>query len=196
MVEEQTPVQARPSVEEERDPEAEARREFALAQVRQYPDAVLRMRARGVEDFEQAASLSQRMISIMTEARGVGLAAPQVGVLQRIVVYQVDADSDPQVLLNPTVSRESEEREFAEEGCLSLARATVNVDVERAASVSVLAIAIDGDPIEIEAEGLEARIIQHEVDHLDGVLIIDRTSPEQRRGAMAELRPRPTLGRA
>ena len=183
------------SVEPEPDPEAEARRQYALSQVRQYPDSVLRMRARDVEDFEQAAGLAERMTLVMTEARGVGLAAPQAGVLQRILVYQANPEIEPAALFNPAVLAFSEETQTTEEGCLSLARATVNVPVERSLSVSVSARDASGEPVELELEGLEARIIQHEIDHLDGVLIIDRTTPEERRAAMAELRPKPTLGR-
>ena len=174
------------------DPEQQARRAYALAQVRQYPDTALRMRAREVEHFDDAlASLAERMMTVMTDARGVGLAAPQVGVLQRIFVYQADSDSEPTVLVNPTIVQASDEKELDEEGCLSLGRASVNVDVERSIEIRLEATTPAGEPIEVEATELEARVLQHELDHLDGVLIIDHASPEQRRAAMAELRPKP-----
>ncbi len=174
------------------DPEERARRAYALAQVRQYPDTALRMKAREVEQFDEPlAALAERMTTLMGDARGVGLAAPQVGVLQRLVVYQAAEESGPVALVNPTLVGTSDETEVGEEGCLSLGRASVNVDVERALEVTIEAMSPAGEQLAIEASGLEARVIQHELDHLDGILIIDHASPEQRRAAMAELRPRP-----
>jgi peptide deformylase len=130
----------------------------------------------------------------MDEARGVGLAAPQLGVLRRILVYR-KAEEEPVVaLVNPRVVSTGEEVEAADEGCLSLGAATVVVEVERPTALKIEASSPEGEPISIEAEGLEARVIQHELDHLDGVLIIDRTTPEQRRAALAQLRPQPVLG--
>jgi peptide deformylase len=177
------------------DAEREARRRAALAQIRQYPDPVLKMRANEVEDLDDSvASLVERMTALMQEARGVGLAAPQVGVLRRVLVYQT-SDEDPVVaLVNPTIVSTSEEREAAEEGCLSLGAATVVVPVERSTSLTVAGTTPAGEPLTVEAEGLEARVIQHELDHLDGVLIVDRTAPEERREALAQLRPQPILG--
>lgn len=178
------------------DPEQEARREFALAQVRQYPDSVLRMQAREVEDFgEPLERLAERMIQLMSDARGVGLAAPQVGVLQRVLVYQTDPESEAVAIVNPSIVERSDEVETAEEGCLSLARATVNVDVERPSKATIEGRDAGGAEVRIEADGLEARVIQHEFDHLDGVLIIDRTTAEQRKRALGELRPVPHLHR-
>jgi peptide deformylase len=180
---------------EQLDAEREARRRAALAQIRQYPDPVLRMRANEVEDFDDSVtSLVERMTALMQEARGVGLAAPQVGVLRRVLVYQI-SDEDPVVaLVNPRVVSTSEEREAAEEGCLSLGAATVVVPVERATSLTVEGTSSEGEPLTVEAEGLEARVIQHELDHLDGVLIVDRTIPDERREALGQLRPQPILG--
>ncbi|HSK16444.1 MAG TPA: peptide deformylase [Gaiellaceae bacterium] len=177
------------------DAEREARRRVALAQIRQFPDPVLRMRANEVEELDESvAALVERMGRLMQEARGVGLAAPQVGVLRRILVYQA-ADEEPvTALVNPRVTAVSEERETAEEGCLSLGAATVVVPVERAVALTVEATSPEGEPLTIEAEGLEARVIQHELDHLDGVLTVDRTAPDARREALAELRPQPVLG--
>jgi peptide deformylase len=180
---------------EELDAEREARRRAALALVRQYPDPVLRMKANEVADFDDSVtSLVERMTALMEEARGVGLAAPQLGVLRRVLVYRT-AEEDPVVaLVNPRVVETGEETETSEEGCLSLGAATVVVEVERATAVTVEGSSPEGEPLRVEAEGLQARVIQHELDHLDGVLTIDRTTPEQRKGALAQLRPQPVLG--
>jgi peptide deformylase len=180
---------------EELDAEREARRRAALSLVRQYPDPVLRMKANEVGDFDESVTgLVERMTLLMDEARGVGLAAPQLGVLRRILVYR-KAEEEPVVaLVNPRVVSTGEEVEAADEGCLSLGAATVVVEVERPTALKIEASSPEGEPISIEAEGLEARVIQHELDHLDGVLIIDRTTPEQRRAALAQLRPQPVLG--
>ena len=180
---------------EELDAEREARRRAALSLVRQYPDPVLRMKANEVGDFDESVTgLVERMTLLMDEARGVGLAAPQLGVLRRILIYR-KAEEEPVVaLVNPRVVFTSEEVEAADEGCLSLGAATVVVEVERPTALKIEASSPEGEPISIEAEGLEARVIQHELDHLGGVLIIDRTTPEQRRAALAQLRPQPVLG--
>jgi peptide deformylase len=180
---------------EELDAEREARRRAALALVRQYPDPALRMKANEVADFDDSVtSLVERMTALMDEARGVGLAAPQLGVLRRVLVYRT-AEEDPVVaLVNPRVVETGEETETSEEGCLSLGAATVVVEVERATEITVEASSAEGEPLRVEAEGLQARIIQHELDHLDGVLTIDRTTPEQRKEALAQLRPQPVLG--
>ena len=180
---------------EELDAERDARRRAALAQIRQYPDPALRMQALEVDEADEAvADLVERMTRLMQEARGVGLAAPQVGVLRRVLVYQT-ADEEPVVaLVNPRLTGSSEERESVDEGCLSLGAATVVVPVERPVTVTVEATTPDGETVTVEAEGLEARVIQHELDHLDGVLILDRTTPEERRSALGQLRPQPILG--
>jgi peptide deformylase len=180
---------------EELDAEREARRRVALAQIRQYPDPVLRLAAKEVEELDETvAGLVDRMTKLMQEARGVGLAAPQIGVLRRVLVYQTDDESPLVALVNPRLTASSEDQETSEEGCLSLGAATVVVPVERALRVTVAGSTPAGDEVEIEAEGLEARVIQHELDHLDGVLIIDRTTPDDRREALAQLRPQPILG--
>ena len=181
---------------EELDAQREALRRIALAQVRQYPDAVLRLRANEVTEFDASlTSLAERMARLMRDANGVGLAATQIGMLQRVFVYQTGEEEPLVALVNPVLVESSEERETAEEGCLSLKAASVVVDVERPLAVKVEATSPAGEPLRIEAEGLEARIIQHELDHLDGVLIIDRTSPEQRRAALAQLRAQPVFAR-
>jgi peptide deformylase len=180
---------------EELDAEREARRRAALTLVRQYPDPVLRMQAREVADFDESVtSLAERMTALMDEARGVGLAAPQIGVLRRVLVYRTAEEEPVIALVNPRLVSTGEELETTEEGCLSLGAATVVVEVERPIAITVEASSPEGDPLEIEAEGLVARVIQHEMDHLDGVLTIDRTSPEQRKEALAQLRPQPVLG--
>jgi peptide deformylase len=180
---------------EELDAEREARRRLALAQVRQYPDPVLRMKANDVDEIDDSVTgLVERMKGLMSEARGVGLAAPQLGILRRVLVYQTGEEEPFSALVNPRVVESGEERIADDEGCLSLGAASVIVEVERPTTIVVEATSPEGEEVRIEAEGLEARVIQHELDHLDGVLIIDRTSPEQRREALAKLRPQPVLG--
>jgi peptide deformylase len=175
--------------------EREARRRFVLQNVRQYPDPVLRMKTREVMEFDDALrTLVERMMRAMKGASGVGLAAPQVGVLQRVLVHQADEESEPAALVNPRVVSSSDETAVMEEGCLSLDAADVTVDVERPVRVTVEARTPAGEDVRVELDGLTARVIQHEVDHLDGVLIIDRTTPEQRREALGRLRPQPVLG--
>jgi peptide deformylase len=188
---------AEPEREETVDERAErdARRRYVLLNVRQYPDPVLRMQTREVEEFDAALkTLVERMILVMQGASGVGLAAPQVGVLQRVLVHQAVEDEEPVALVNPRIVTLSDETDVMEEGCLSLDAAGLTVDIERPTAITVEARTPDGDEVRLDAEGLAARVIQHEVDHLDGVLILDRTTPEQRRAALAQLRPRPVLG--
>jgi peptide deformylase len=180
---------------EELDAEREARRRAALALVRQYPDPVLRMKAKEVDEVDESVTgLVERMTRLMDEARGVGLAAPQLGILRRVLVYRTADEEPPVALVNPRLVAAAEEVETADEGCLSLGAATVVVEVERPVSVTVEALSPVGEEVRVEAEGLEARVIQHELDHLDGMLTIDRTTPEQRRAALAQLRPQPVLG--
>jgi peptide deformylase len=180
--------------DEQLDAEREARRQIALTQVRQYPDPVLRMKANEVETFDDALRvLATRMGALMEEARGVGLAAPQIGVVQRVLVYQTDEEEPVRTLVNPRVVETSETLETADEGCLSLGAATVVVPVERPDAVVIEAVTPEGEELRIEAGGLTARVLQHEVDHLDGILIIDRAGPEDRKQALAQLRPQPVL---
>jgi peptide deformylase len=180
---------------EELDAEREARRRAALALVRQYPDPVLRMKARKVAEFDESVTdLVERMTRLMDEARGVGLAAPQVGVLRRVLVYRTAEEEPAVALVNPRVVSVGEEKETADEGCLSLGAASVVVEVERPLTVTIEAHDPAGKALRLDAEGLQARVVQHELDHLDGILTIDRTTPEQRREALAQLRPQPVLG--
>lgn len=167
--------------------ERRARRDHALSFVRKFGDPVLRATARPVEHFDDDLRKEvERMGVIMDDGLGIGLAATQVGVLHRLLVYRIDDASELVALVNPKLEWHSREQEGAEEGCLSLPR--VSVEVDRPIHVRVSALDEYGEPIEIEAAGMEARVIQHEMDHLDGVLILDRTSREQRKQAMRELR--------
>ncbi len=169
------------------DPEVEARRAAALARVRKFGDPALRTRARQVDRFDDALlNEVDRMGEIMDGALGVGLAAPQVGVLHRLLIYRVPPALEPAALVNPEIEWNSRDKEIAEEGCLSLPG--VLVDVERPIYVRVRAVDEAGKRVLIEASGLEARVIQHEIDHLDGVLILDRTTREQRKAAVRALR--------
>lgn len=169
------------------DPEVAARREAALAHVRQFGDPVLKTKARQIERFDDALRHEvERMGRLMDDALGIGLAATQVGVLHRLLVYRVQSDGPLAALINPKIDWHSKDAELLEEGCLSLP--SVHVDVERSIHVRVSAQDEYGEPITIEASGLEARVIQHEMDHLDGVLILDRTSRDQRKEAMRVLR--------
>jgi peptide deformylase len=169
------------------DPETRARREAALAQVRKFGDPVLRTRARPVDRFDDALrSEIKRMGELMGDALGVGLAAPQVGVLHRVLVYRVQQQAPVNALINPLVEWAGDEEEIMEEGCLSLP--AVLIDVERPIHVRVRGFDEHGEELLIEATGLEARVIQHEIDHLDGVLILDRATREQRKEAMRALR--------
>ncbi|HVL31806.1 MAG TPA: peptide deformylase [Solirubrobacteraceae bacterium] len=169
------------------DPEVRARRQAALANVRKLGDPILRTKALPVERFDDALRDEvRRMGMLMEDALGIGLAAPQVGVSHRVLVYRVDPESPVAALVNPQIEWSSRDEEILEEGCLSLP--FIHVDVERPVSVLVRARDEHGEELVVEASGLEARVIQHEIDHLDGVLILDRTSREQRKAAMRLMR--------
>ncbi len=171
----------------ELDPETRARRDAALRHVRKLGDPVLRASALPVERFDETLEREvERMGELMHDALGVGLAATQLGVLHRVLVFRAYTEDPVTALVNPVLEWTSEELEVAEEGCLSLPG--VHVDVERPAQVRVRAQDPAGKHLQIEAEGLEARVIQHEIDHLNGVLILDRISREARREAMRAMR--------
>jgi peptide deformylase len=173
--------------EERLDPEVAARRQAALRFVRQWGDPVLKSRASEVQAFDdELRAQIEQMGRIMEDALGIGLAATQVGKLQRVLVYRVEQDSPVNAVVNPVIEWSGNELETAEEGCLSLQG--VLVDVERPVYVRVCARDEHGEPITIEASGLEARVLQHEIDHLDGVLILDRTSRDERKAALRLLR--------
>jgi peptide deformylase len=163
------------------------RRDAALSQVVKFGDPILKSKASPVTEFgpELRAEI-ERMVGIMRDGMGVGLAATQIGILRRVLVFQAGPDSEPTALINPEVRWLSGDVVLAEEGCLSLPR--VSVDVERPLHARIGGFDADGDPIELEASGLEARVLQHEIDHLDGVLILDRTERGQRKGALKALR--------
>jgi peptide deformylase len=176
-----------PPEESQLDPETAARRAAALARVRKFGDPALRTRALPVERIDDALRDEvKRMGEIMHGALGVGLAATQLGVLHRLLVYRVQPDAPVAALVNPELEWSGTELETAEEGCLSLPE--VLVEVERPLHVRVRGLNEFGERTMIEATGLEARVLQHEIDHLDGVLILDRTTREQRKQAMRTLR--------
>jgi peptide deformylase len=175
------------------DPEVEARRRLALAQIRQWGDPALRLRAHEVETFDDDLKrLVERMKVLMHDARGVGLAATQVGVLQRLFVFQPGEDEEVRALVNPRIVESGGDAELEDEGCLSLQG--VHVPVERSTKVTIEAQDETGAEVRLELEGLGARVVQHELDHLDGVLILDRTDQESRSQALGVLRPQPLLG--
>jgi peptide deformylase len=189
-VEEQEQVREEP---EPLDPEREARRRLALAQIRQYPDPVLRMRANEVESFDDDLKrLVERMTQLMQDASGVGLAATQVGTLQRVFVFQPQAEDEPRAIVNPVVADKSAETLSETEGCLSLQGVTI--PVERPLKVTIEAKDETGKDVRLELEEHAARVAQHELDHLDGILILDCTTGEARREALGILRPVPLLG--
>ena len=163
------------------------RRDAALAHVVKFGDPVLRSRATPVAEFDETLHDEvRRMVAIMSEGMGVGLAATQVGILRRLLVFQAGHDAPPRAIVNPEIEWLSDENETAEEGCLSLPRVTM--DVERPLHARVSGRDELGEEIVIEASGLEARVLQHEIDHLDGVLILDRAPRAQRKGALRALR--------
>lgn len=169
------------------DPELLERRREALGEVRQFGDPVLKSRASEVTAFDPGlADDAERMIALMQGALGIGLAATQLGVMRRMLVFQAGPDASPRTLINPELEWSGEDLVTAEEGCLSLSG--IVVDVERPLHARVRAKDLDGEPLLIEASGLEARVLQHEMDHLDGVLILDRTPRKQRRAALRALR--------
>ena len=169
------------------DPETRARRDAALKLVRKYGDPVLKSRALEIDRFDDALRDEvRRMGQLMHDSLGIGLAATQVGVMHRVLVYRVEPEAAIAALVNPVLEWASDEKEGMEEGCLSLPGVLVGVD--RPIHVRVTARDETGEPILVEASGLEARVIQHEMDHLDGVLILDRTSRDERKRALRELR--------
>jgi peptide deformylase len=178
--------------EEKLDAEAEARRRVALAQIRQYPDPALRMKAHDVESFDaDLARLVEQLQHLLLDANGLGLAATQLGVLRRVFALRPDPEGESQILVNPRLVEGSDEKVSDEEGCLSLQG--VVIPVERHERVTVEAQDADGKDVRLELEGLPARVAQHELDHLDGILILDRTTPDARREALAVLRPQPVV---
>jgi len=161
-----------------------------IARLRTFGDPVLRQRARSVTEFdERLQSLVRIMAVTMEEEDGVGLAANQIGVLSRIIVWKLpEPEEELNVFVNPVILKASESTVCASEGCLSVPGVTV--DVPRAEEVVVEAQDLSGCFFTVRLSGLAARIVQHEIDHLDGRLILDRTTPEERLRALRELRER------
>jgi peptide deformylase len=171
----------------ELDEEARERRAAALAQIRTFGDPVLKSRASEITSFgPELEREAERMIELMHDAIGVGLAATQLGVMHRLLVFQAGLDATPTAVANPELEWASDELATAEEGCLSLPG--VSVDVERSLYARIRGRDVRGEPLLVEASGLEARVLQHEIDHLDGVLMLDRTAREQRKAALRALR--------
>jgi peptide deformylase len=178
--------EGRPTPEERR-----AWRVAALRLVRQYPDPSLRNAATSVAEVdEEVQQLAERMLDVMERAHGVGLAAPQLGILRRILVYRASDEDEPKVLINPELVERSDETEVGTEGCLSLLGGELQVPVARHLRVRVAGRDASGDAVDMDVEGFEARVIQHEIDHLDGILIFDRAEDQERREALRELRLR------
>jgi peptide deformylase len=177
------------------DPEAEARRAAAMSFIRKWGDPVLKSRATPVDRFDDTlVQQVQRMAGIMSDAIGVGLAAPQLGISQRLLVYRIGSEAPLIALVNPELEWQSDDSETFEEGCLSIP--SVAVDVDRPIHVRVRAKDERGEERIVEASGLEARVIQHEMDHLDGVLMLDRASREARKEALRALREQEQADRA
>jgi peptide deformylase len=171
----------------ELDAAARERRAAALAQIRTFGDPVLKSRSSEITSFgPELEREAERMIELMHVAIGVGLAATQLGVMHRLLVFQAGLDATPTAVANPVLEWTSGELATAEEGCLSLPR--VSVDVERPLYVRVRGRDVRGEELLVEASGLEARVLQHEIDHLDGVLMLDRTTRDQRKAALRALR--------
>ena len=159
---------------------------MASYQIRTFGDPVLTQRASEVADIDgKLVKLAEDMIETMHEAHGLGLAAPQVGVQKRLFVYQVD--EDPIVIVNPAIAESRGEWEY-EEGCLSIPG--LYFPIVRPKEVLLKGFDLDGREISIEADELEARCFQHEMDHLDGRLLLSLLDKEQKREAMKELRRR------
>ena len=169
------------------DPALEERRQRALGYVRQIGDPVLRTPSASVTAFDEALRDEvATMVELMRSARGVGLAAPQLGRLRRLIVIDPFEDEPPLALVNPEITWHSEAQETADEGCLSIGE--IVVPVSRPVGVCVRAQDVDGNPFELELDGFGGRVVQHEVDHLDGILILDRTDPDARKEALRQLR--------
>ena len=177
------------------DPEAAARRSAAMSFIRKWGDPVLKSRATPVDRFDDTLRQQvQRMAGIMKDAIGVGLAAPQLGISQRLLVYRIGSDAPLITLINPEFEWKSDDQEIFEEGCLSIPG--VAIDVERPVYVRVRAQDETGEERIVEASGLEARVIQHEIDHLDGVLMLDRAKRQDRKEALRALREQEQAERA
>ena len=161
-----------------------------LAGIRTFGDPILKERAKIITAYDDRLErLAAVMADVMDKEEGVGLAATQVGVLSRVIVWRHPDDEEKlHTFVNPEIAERSEECSAVTEGCLSVPGASV--EVSRSDEVLIVAQDLKGEPLEMRLSGMAARIVQHEVDHLDGVLILDRASPEERRRVMKELRER------
>jgi peptide deformylase len=170
--------------------------EKAAHEIRIFGDPVLKSRAAPVKDFDDSLKqLAEDMLRIMHEAEGAGLAANQIGRLKRIfvAVYEDEGELREFIVVNPVIEKRSEAQEKDTEGCLSIPG--IGVEVERPVAVTLAGQDLSGEPMRVEAEGRLARIFQHEIDHLDGILMLDRTDRESRKNAMREMRERLLAGR-
>jgi len=171
----------------EEQAERARRHAAAMARIVQFGDPVLRSRASDITEFgEDLVAEAAEMIELMRDGYGVGLAANQVGRLRRILVFEPTGEEGPIVLVNPEVEWLSEEVDVMQEACLSIPG--IALDIERPVSGRFTGLDPEGEPVRLEVEGLPARILQHEIDHLNGVLILDRADPGQRRAALGALR--------
>jgi peptide deformylase len=159
-----------------------------------HPNPALKQKALPVDPVAEKdlMDLCRSMAKAMYDAPGIGLAAPQIGVLKRVIVYDLEDEGRVIALCNPEIVALGEELEVDDEGCLSLPG--ISVPVERSVNVVCEAISLSGQPVRIEAEGLHARVLQHEIDHLDGVLILDRATPEERKAALQRYREAQAAG--
>ena len=169
------------------DPELEERRQRALRNVRQFGDPVLRTPSARIEVFDDVLrDEAATMMELMRSAHGVGLAAPQIGRLRRLIVIDPFEDEPPVALVNPEITWFSDEQDSFDEGCLSIGE--IVVPVTRPVGIRLTAQDLEGQQVAMEIDGFGARVIQHEVDHLDGILILDRTGPDERKEALRQLR--------
>ena len=151
-------------------------------------DPVLRQRAAEIEDIDgRLVKLAHDMVPTMYEAAGIGLAAPQIGVQKRLFVWQLQDDDEPSFLINPTITETSGEWAY-EEGCLSVPG--LHWEIVRPKEVHLTGLDLNGNEVSIEADELLARCFQHELDHLDGTLLLDHLTDEQRKEAKRILRER------
>ena len=170
--------------------------EKAAHEIRTFGDPVLKSRAAPVKDFDDSLKqLAEDMLRIMYEAEGAGLAANQIGRLKRIFVaaHEDEGELREFIAVNPVIEERSEAQEKDVEGCLSIPG--IGVEVERPVAVTLKGQDLSGAPMRVEAKGRLARIFQHEMDHLDGILMLDRTDRESRKSAMREMRERLLAGR-
>lgn len=160
---------------------------MTILEIKKYPDPILRKKCEEVKEITKEIKVFGRnMVETMTESEGIGLAAPQVGELKRVIAVhpirdispEARVETNPQIFINPKIIRKSKEAEINEEGCLSFPG--LFLKIKRAKKVVVEALNQEGRRLQIKAEGLPARVFQHEIDHLDGILFIDKISFRQK----------------